>query len=400
MSERIPNPSPSDALNIQARAPEHEALIRRQGQAARIIQLIKCPCNNNGKPDIYCTLCNGRGQIFRHQKSASVIDENSDHYGCGEVTTYGSPITKAVGIQRRLHESQGGTTVYNITSFDDTKIYFTAPGGSCVPKRYEKVQVTYEYSLESSVISENSSRDSIGYTMHTIATLIEFNNTSNPYQINGDLTEVTRIYNKTTDTTYNVKSFSKQTIVADDESGAKAAIELTDVLEVDYKYVKPAQIGTGRMQLNNALQKWGEDIKSGDVQAIIPGYYYFSKGDIITFLFPRIRETTVIKRGTGLKDELPQFDVNEIIYEIIDEDGTKYTNDGTKFYLSEYNDLNWVSGQGPATGKKYTVTYLFHPTYRVYKQEIDLMSNENKQFPNLVQLRYMQRFNKKDFARF
>jgi len=59
--ERIPYNSPSDILNIQARAPEHEAIIRRQGQSARILQLLKCPCNENGRVNLHCTICNGKG---------------------------------------------------------------------------------------------------------------------------------------------------------------------------------------------------------------------------------------------------------------------------------------------------------------------------------------------------
>ena len=78
----------------------------------------------------------------------------------------------------------------------------------------------------------------------------------------------------------------------------------------------------------------------------------------------------------------------------------KYANDGTKYNLKEYNDLTWISGEGPAAGKKYTVNFLYNPTYRIYKQSIDLMSNENKRFPNLVLLRYMNRFQKKDLLRF
>jgi len=236
--------------------------------------------------------------------------------------------------------------------------------------------------------------------LRTRGTKTDLRKISNPFNMHGDLTEVTRIYNVTTATSYNVLRFGKQTIIADDESGGKPAIQPTDVLQVDYKYVKPTKIGTGRVDLNNSLKKWSEEVKEGDMESMIPGGMYISKGDIITLLRPRLRETVVIKRGAGLTDELPQFDINEIIDDIIDEDGNKYVNDGTKFNLEEYNDLTWVSGQAPSAGKKYTVNYLYNPSYRIYKQDINAMTNEDKQFPNQVLLRYMNKFSKRDLKRF
>ena len=112
MTTTFPDRSPSDILNIQARPTEHEAIIRRQGQSARIIQLIKCPCNKNGRVDLHCTVCNGRGYIFKYQKKVIVIDENSPHYGCFEVFPFGTPLARGIAIQKVLHESQGGNVDY------------------------------------------------------------------------------------------------------------------------------------------------------------------------------------------------------------------------------------------------------------------------------------------------
>lgn len=394
----IPNNSPSDILNIQARAPEYEALLRRQGQAARIMKAIKCPCASRGHADLHCVICNGYGYTFDFQVDITVIDENSPHFGVLEIFPLGVPISNARAVQRTLHSSQGGNINYTIDSFTDTKIVIS---GGQAPKRYERVRVTYDYNIEETIENENSEHLVAGYTLHTTGTKITFSNTANPFNIHGDITSVTRVYNVTQDISYSVLRFNKQSIILDDESGAKPQVEITDVLQVDYTYVKPAQVGTGRMIINSYINKTLDDVKESDTGGIIPGGYQIGRGDLVTFLTPRIRDTAVIKRGSGsLKDEIPQFDVAEIIGEILDEDGIKYVNDGTKFSIQEYNDLVWISGQGPAAGKKYSVTYIYNPTYRIYKQNIDGMNNENKYFPNLVQLRFMNRFDKKDFLKF
>ena len=51
----------SPVFKIEARPEEHEALIERQGQWARIISTKKCPCITAGKPVLSCTLCYGKG---------------------------------------------------------------------------------------------------------------------------------------------------------------------------------------------------------------------------------------------------------------------------------------------------------------------------------------------------
>ena len=99
--DKFPNASASDALNIQARPSEHEAIIRRQGQVARVIQARKCPCIEGGVPDLHCTVCDGKGYIFQLQKSLVVIDENSDHCDGYEVYPFGKPVIRGINVIKK-----------------------------------------------------------------------------------------------------------------------------------------------------------------------------------------------------------------------------------------------------------------------------------------------------------
>ena len=396
MGENLNPASSTSVANIQARPPEHEGVRDRQGQPARIMQAKKCPCISRGEIDLHCNICDGKGFLLDFQKNAFVLDENSPHNGGAEVFPYNVPITKVYSVEKFLHPSQGGNIYYNIIGFDDTTIEIEGPGGACPPKRYEKVRVSYEYCLWNAVTGENSTHATDSYILHTIATKAVLRNTSNPFNVHGDIAEVTRVYNVTQDITYDVKKFCRNSIVIDDKGGTVLPPLVTDVLAVDYKYLRPEIVGTGRLDLQNTLQKVSEDLKEGDIQGLFPAYSHLSKGDIVTFLIPRLRADEIIRRGSTTKDELPQFDVVEILDPIIDEDGNKYRN-GTHFDLSEYNDIIWTNG--PANRKRYSLTFLYRPSYRIYRQNIDAMTNEGKYFPQMVTMRFMNRFDKRDFIK-
>jgi hypothetical protein len=396
MGENLNPASSTSVANIQARPTEHEGVRERQGQAARVMQAKKCPCISRGEINLHCTICGGKGYLLDFQKNAMVVDENSPHNGGAEVFPYNVPITKVYGVQKFLHISQGGNIDYTIVGFNDTTVEIEGPGGACPPRRYEKVRVTYEFCLWNTVTGENSEHTTGSYIIHTIGTRAILRNSSNPFDIHGDLTKVTRVYNVTKDETYDVKKFCRRSIVIDDKDGAVNAPESSDVLAVDYQYAKPETIGTGRLDLQNTLQKVSEDLKEGDLQGLFPAYSHLNKGDIVTFLVPRLRSDEILRRGSTDKDELPQFDVVEVMDPIIDEDGNKYYG-GTDFNLSEYNDLVWING--PANKKRYSLTFLYRPSYRIYRQNLDAMTNESKYFPQMVTMRFMNRFDKKDFIK-
>lgn len=382
--------------NVQARPFEHEALLDRQGQIARIIQAKKCPCISRGRPDLHCEICKGFGYTLKFQRRALVVDENSTHYGNFEIFPFWTPITKVYKVERFLNEVQGGIKEYTVESFTDESIEISDPLGGCPPKRHEKLRVTYEYDLWDFCDGEDSEIIS-DYEIKTIGTLVPVvRNSSNPFRINADLAKVVEVRNITQGIVYTVKDFFKQTIIIDDQAGSVPPMVSTDTLSVTYYKVKPAIVGTGRLTLTNAVIKAAEDLKEGDVQGIFSRVYNINKGDFVTFLVPRIRDEIVIAKGQSDIDEIPQFEVIDLDQTIIDEDGVEYEIE-TDYRLERYNDLVWV-GNKPAAGKKYSFGFLYRPTYRIYKQNVDAMNNENKYFPNFCDMRFVNRYNKRDMS--
>lgn len=378
-------------FKIEGRPLEHEALIQRQGQLSRLVQAKKCPCISQGRAQLFCPLCKGKGYSLNFQREIEVIEENSKH--CGDkIYPFWNPITRVMRVARFLSAIQGGNKDFPILSYTDDEITIDTLGEDL--KRYEQLKVTYAYSSANKIVNENCIHNGT-YTIKTIATEIDTSGiTSNPFFVHGDVISVSRVYNVTQVITYNVLSFARQSIYLDDESGTKPAPLITDILEVDYEFVSPIKVVTSRIDYENALQKWGEDIKEGDVEATLPGSYYIGRGDIITFLTSFFKGQSVIIRGDGEYDEIPQFDVAQILEDIEDEDGVVY--DSSKFELREYNNLHWITASKPARGKRYSIIYTYRPSYIIYKRQVSMLNAEDKRFPHNVYLRLFDRLTIKD----
>ena len=378
-------------FRIFARPEEHEAMIRRQGQYIRLIQAKKCPCIKNGKPSLYHARCGGKGYIYSFQETYRVLDENSPHCGGDTVRPFWTPIVEVEQVQVFRHPNCGSNALKEVLSFSDDQILLVDDGD--FPAKYEHLRVTYSYSVAESVTNEDSTHDGTFY-IQTTGTKIIDQEISNHFNIHGDISEVTRVYNKTQDYTYTVLSFKKQTIVLDPESGGAPVPGVNDVLEVDYKYIPPFHGAVGRVDTKNAMSKWGEDLKQGDIECTIPGGWHVKRGNIITLMATEIIESTIITRGDQLKDEIPQFDVIDILEKIEDEDGVLYTKD-VNFKLVEYNDLVWITG-APAQGKKFTIVYKYRPSYIIYTKDNSQMNAENKRFPQNLFLRKFDKYNPKE----
>jgi hypothetical protein len=112
-----------------------------------------------------------------------------------------------------------------------------------------------------------------------------------------------------------------------------------------------------------------------------------------------LRKEAVIVRGDGSYDELPEFDVVRVADEFVeDEDGKQYRS-GVDFVIRYYNNLTWLGTNRPAQGKRYTMTFFFRPTYRIFQKEPSRNFSENKRFPSKCMLRLFEKAGTVDFTR-
>jgi len=477
----------TDAIIIRGRPDLHEQTLNRQGQFVRLLHARKCACIKNGKADLFCSLCKGKGYRTFFQSDIQVLEENSPHYDDGYVYPYWVPVSSVEKVQKFLAPAYGGNVFYDVEAISSNSIKLVDNGK--LAHYFEPLKVTYKYQNSEQVTNENSMHLGLDYLLYTLASEIDTTKeTSNPLQIYGDIISVSRIYNKTQDLTYTLDYFNKSLIAIQSDLGNVLSIQytgtgtacnltinpvgslattvmggpggenlnitlsgymtigdlvnyintissysatllgatgilttklnaitsgdnldiktvknlkatetpplITDVLEVDYIYVKPVLAMVARVKLDNPLEKMAEDIKIGDVMLTLLGSMFVSRGDLFSVMSTILKGQALIIRGRADFDELPAFDVTEIVDKIEDEDGNVYTP--TQFELREYNNLVWTTNTKPAAGKKYGVNYLYRPTYMIYRAETQNVNVGNRRYPFRAYARLCNKLTLKD----
>jgi len=385
---------------IQARPKEHDAVVERQGQWARILHSQPCTCiKTDGHPSMNCTKCRGAGFVYYFQSEKEVIEENSPHCGQNVINPYWTPITKVIKVQRKLAPIQGGNKNYLIKSFNDDTIYIE---GATPPKSSDIIQCTYRYSnLDEKIqsfIYNGINKFEMNLYIDTVKEDMEYLARSNAYKVAGDITQIISFINKGQEG--NIKSsnylsyitFKKQYIYLDTTDIID--LDTNDILEIKVQYSKPELVATTQLTTKRMYEKWGSNIETGDVDAIFQSNVDIKNGDIITFLISNQSKSWLMTRTRKDYDELPEYDVIEILENIIDEDNNKYIKD-TDFEIRNYNDLYWI-GNKPSDGKKYSIVFSYKLTYIVFNENIKTITNENQRFPKNVLLRLYTRVKNKE----
>jgi hypothetical protein len=396
---RNTNNGANSGFIIQGRPQEFNNMIERDGQLVRLIHAKKCSGVQNGKAELFCTFCKGKGYNLFFQKEFDIYKENSPHglFEQREINPFYIPITKVRLVQRRLNAAQcpanNGITNYNVESFTDTSIFLEEAEN--LPKRHERIEVSYSFRNSELITDENSNSNGT-YKIKTIGTEYTGYHVPDVLDVHGDIIGVTRVYNVTQDYTYTVSSFKKNMITLDSDGGLAPTPLSTDTLEIDYEYVPVFYAVLLQVKTENAVEKWGEDVKVGDVRIVLPSYYHIDRFSIITAMTTILQTNHVIIRGSGTFDELPNFDVFEIIDNIEDEDGTVYTN--SDFELQEFNNLVWTGTNKPAQGKKYSVKYSYRPSYKVYRDQSKTINlGRDGRYPIFTFARFFNKFSSKDW---
>lgn len=370
--------------------------IYRHGQYVRFLRTRTCPCLENGKPKLFCPLCDGIGFLYDFQREYRILDElQTNHFDNQRIVMPDySPILDVEKVSKHLAGIQGGVTEFEIDKFDDSHIYLK---GEDLPKKHEGVRITYSYDRWNTVYNAKAQLIS-NYIIHVKdGDIAPTSTANNPQDIFGDIAKVLRVYNKTKDYKYKVKRFFRKTIILDDTIPNIVPIETTDIIEVDYMYCPPDLMSGQALTFNSTDQRYA-DILTGDVDAMFLPQSMIKKRDLITFLFAEKTRDDVYKKSATDIDFLNEFDVVRIFDDIIDDKGIKY-KENEDFILYDYNKLKWI-GNRPQCDQKFSIVMAYLPTYTVWERSPSLISNENRYFPHEVQLRLYSRVSTKDIFMF
>lgn len=366
--------SDSPIFTIQARPEEHDAVVDRQGQLAKVFLSRPCAtCIKNGEVTMYCDVCNGLGVVYFFQSEKEIFEEDSKHYGQNVLYPFWTPITKVVKVQRKLSEVQGGNLNYKVTNFTDNEIYID---GAPVPRHYDILQCTYRY--KNLIPYEDTIEFTGGNIISLYLNLPIQVRRSNAYHVMGDIAKILEVRNITKDEDYtNFVSGFKQKIFFD--LNQISTLESGDEIYCKIEYYEPDKIAIREIDITEAKEKWGDDVIEGSVEVTSMSNVYLKEGDVITFPITLLMKSVSIPRTNKPYDELPDFDVVEVVENIIDEDGNIYTKDN--FEIREYNNLHWKGPSIPPSGKKYSAVYSYSLSYIVYKGRVKQITNEDQRFP-------------------
>ncbi len=341
----------------------YEDALARHSQKTRWIKVLQCPCVNptTGQFDIDCSICDGRGRIFKSPDEMLVRQELVKHDNSGKVYPKYTPARDPVVYLRGVSLSLGSQPP------DGSYVQLAAP----YPKAYTKLYADYEYSPKVEVTDE----DSEVYGTN-ILRVIAARGTVIGRAYEGSIESVSEVANVTKSETYTVSSFAKEFIYL----ASMGTWEVDDVLEVDYVYVPPFDfVITGVSQ----KMRWEQAYVMEHAEALIvaPHWARFASGDLLTALSQEQFASAIIDPANfsgDIHEVRNYFDLSRLI-RIIDLNGTEHDVD-TAASLFERNQIEWVA----APSVKYTVQFAYHPTYVVLSDLPGMRSAENKSFVNRV----------------
>lgn len=353
----------------------YEQALARHGQWLRWTAGVTCPCLNyeTFQPNPACSLCRGRGRIYKAPGKFRLLDEISRHDSFGRVYPLYTPIVASSAI---VHRQGSILTQAGSQPSDYSYVQLDPP----YPKAWQKVTMDYEWNPDISVTDENSTVYGTNL-LRTVAT--RFAERSKNFE--GSIKSASRVYNDTKDETYTVVSAYKEYIYLQ----AMGTWEVDDVLEVDYIYQKPFNfllVGiTPRMRYEQPYV-----LEEADAILVTPYWAQIAPDDLLTAMaVEQIGRAVVNPKVTAGNDEISAYYDLSRLLRIIDQAGTEYSvGSGTNVEIFERNELKWNITKPVIP---YVAQFTYHPTYTALGSMHSLRNAENKAFVNRISVKQFDR---------
>ena len=367
----------SDQFRTYQTVRRYEDALARHGQWLRWTQATPCPCvgSDTMQPSPRCSLCSGRGKIYRTPESFDILGEVCASVG-GQITPKYRPATPL------SVEHKGAKLKLGRQPADRSYIQLAAP----FPPRHRPLAVNYRYTPEVSVAAENAEVYNASRLLLR-TTKSRFSEKGKSFE--GTVKSVSRVFNVTRKESYGVASISKEFITLRTLGKWKAG----DTLAVDYTYVKPFDFlltgVTGRIRYEQPYI-----LDSADATLVTPHWAQPSPDDLFTALAQERMASVVLDPAiTSGNDKITSyFDVSRIVH-VVDRNGTTYTGGpGNDVEVFGRDELKWNRAKPRVP---YTVQFTYHPTYTALTDLHTLRNSENKAFVNRVSLKLFDRLHDK-----
>ncbi len=365
----------------------YEAALQRHAQFCRWTKVFICPCvtPGTGQPRIDCPVCKGRGEIYKTPGPFRIIDEVTIHDEYGRVYLKNKNyISGSVTIWRTTaggaHETIAQATVQPP---DKSYIQLQYP----YVKPYERLYANYSFDPNISVTAGAATlvRSDV-LTVVPQALRREYKGK----ETFGALSAVSRVYNATKSKTYTVLSFAKQFIYLADAGIDNPAP--SDILEVDYIYQAPYQFLVHSVSTKLRYEA-AYIIDQADAVVQSAYYYDISPNDLITTLSMEIPGYSILDptvTGSNGTDSISDvFDIARLTG-LVDLNGREY-NIFTDVQLVGRNEIKWIT---PKPLVKYTLKFMYNPTFVGLTTYDTARFSENKSFVNRINVMIRDRLTK------
>jgi hypothetical protein len=348
-----------------------ESLIERHGQWVRWRIAKKCPCViEENTSDLHCPKCGGAGYIYNYQREYhdifratvrdNIISVPEEYSGVKIIEVYNAQgqqyqfcrcgdfiqITdRAVPNNELVDIRVCAPIVKQLESVTLEKVsagYYRVPGILTAPSKLEGVF----YQAAGDVIAASGLKDPDGGPV-------------------------------------NALSFRRDMILTDSSAETLTADSVDYVMPVKF-IVLSQNLSKEDLALVNA--------HNGDAVCTYPYMYNLSEDDVLTVLSGSMTHKTAFgKRGDNLDDTIREFFVVQV--DSIETKTASYA-EGSDFILIGTNKIHWI-GRQPEAGEMMSVTYRYHPTYRVAENIPMLRTSEDQRIPRKVPLKLYAAFGEK-----
>ncbi len=344
----------------------YENSLARHGQYVRWVRVLVCPCMTpgTGQADLQCSLCHGRGEIYRNPGPFQIRQEIVPHDNRGRVYTAHSPIVDGESI---VWQGTEQLTLSSSQPSDGSYIQLESP----YPRNYRRLLADYTYTPVVSITDE----DSEVYGTNLLRVVApRFTEKGRTFE--GSIDGVSRVYNVDQDETYTVSSFAKEFIYLD-SMGTWAD---GHVLEVDYTYVQPFGFLLHSLSQKRRYER-AYVLDQADATLVTPYWAEVAPLDLLTALSSELAGYAIVDpTQTGGNDVLKDvFDLSKLL-DVIDRNGTEYdTGTGNDVELFERHEIMWNVTKPTVP---YTVHFMYHPTFAALTTYDTARTSENKGFVN------------------
>lgn len=339
-----------------------DEVIERRGESALIFRYKPCPCPQQERsPDCKIEGCFG-GNIRTFQETALIDEEVSWKVNGQYVHTLYSPVDSVELIEVFI---SGKPRPLNILEINGDMIKVSEN-----LEYWRKVNLRYRVKMFSEMIVTESNVFPSRYYMPPI---------SSKYAII-DVLEA-----------YSNKKNVLPTMTGKDMKGIYFSHDVFGDVTMKIKVMSSVKLGYHSWNDDKQITEQGKfPYDVSELQVVAPTYVQLSEGDIVSFLVSAIQTSQYVPFRTGNDDFLTYSPIKTIESLHVKENGKIVEKQkGIDFVVFRQDRIRWITPK-PLSG--YSVTYEYHPSYRVTGR-VEGEGSEDRRKPFMYTLKSVSSFN-------